>query len=312
VKAAQRPVAVTLIDEGEWQAGIAAAVLMASPLRAPLLVSSDGELPDPTSQALATLDPQGNDASEKAQAFAIGAAAPPEGLRTTKANGGDPAALAVAIARLREKLFAGPPAHVVLASEDEPGFAMPAAAWAARSGDPVLFAGKNALPKDTATWLRGHPTVPAFVLGPSAAISSAVVREVAKIGNPVKRVSGEDPVENAIALARYASGGFGWNVNDPGHGLVVARDDEPLAAAVAAPLSASGTWGPLLLTDDADTLPKALREYMLDIKPGYTTDPTRAFYNHVWVIGDHGAIGVGQQAEIDQLAELAKVGGGTG
>jgi len=31
-------------------------------------------------------------------------------------------------------------------------------------------------------------------------------------------------------------------------------------------------------------LPKALREYMLDVKPGYTTDPTRAFYNHVWVI----------------------------
>ena len=147
------------------------------------------------------------------------------------------------------------------------------------------------------------------MLGPSSAISSDVVREVAKIGNPVRRVSGEDPVENAIALARYASGGFGWNVNDPGHGFVVARSDAPLDAAIAAPLSASGTWGPLLLTDDADTLPKALREYLLDIKPGYTTDPTRAFYNHVWVIGDQEAIDVNQQAEIDQLAELAKIGG---
>ncbi len=310
VKVAQRPAAVTLLDEGEWQAGVAAAVLMAPPLRAPLLVSSDGELPDPTTQALATLAPQGSDASEKAQAFVIGAAASPEDLRTTKVSGGSPAALAAAIARLRDKLFGGPPAHVVLAPEAEAGFAMPAAAWAARSGDPVLFADRNALPKETATWLRAHQKVPAFVLGPSTAISSAVVREVAKIGNPVKRVSGESPVDNAIALARYTSGGFGWNVNDPGHGLVVARDDEPLAAAIAAPLSASGTWGPLLLTDDADTLPKPLREYLLDIKPGYTTDPTRAFYNHVWVIGDQDAIGVGEQAEIDQLAELAKVGGG--
>ena len=312
VKVAQRPAAVTLFDEGEWQAGVAAAVLMAPPLRAPLLIAGDGRLPDPTSQALATLDPQGSEASGKAQVFAIGAAAAPEGLRATKARGANPAAVAVAVAELRDKLFGGPPSHVVLAPEAEPGFAMPAAAWAARSGDPVLFADKGTLPKETAAWLHAHPKIPAFVLGPSTAISSDVVRAVAKIGNPVKRVSGEDPVENAIALARYASGGFGWNVNDPGHGLVVANSDEPLAAAIAAPLSASGTWGPLLLTDDADTLPKALREYLLDIKPGYTTDPTRAFYNHVWAIGDQEAISVGQQAEIDQLAELAKVGGSGG
>ena len=87
------------------------------------------------------------------------------------------------------------------------------------------------------------------MLGPSSAISSDVVREIAKIDDRVRRVSGEDPVTNAIALARYADGGFGWNVNDPGHGFVVARSDSPLDAAAAAPLSASGTWGPLLLTD---------------------------------------------------------------
>jgi hypothetical protein len=189
---------------------------------------------------------------------------------------------------------------------------MPAAAWAARSGDPVLFSASDSLPSATAKALRERAKVPVYVLGPSSAISSDVVREVAKIGNPVRRVSGEEPVENAIALARYAHGGFGWNINDPGHGLVVARSDDPLSAAIAAPLSASGTWGPLLLTDDADTLPKALREYLLDIKPGYTTDPTRAFYNHVWVIGDQEAIDVNQQAEIDQLAELAKIGGEKG
>jgi hypothetical protein len=46
------------------------------------------------------------------------------------------------------------------------------------------------------------------------------------------------------------------------------------------------------------------------VKPGYESDPTRAFYNHVWVIGDQEAIGVGEQAEIDSVAELAKIGGG--
>ena len=124
------------------------------------------------------------------------------------------------------------------------GFAMPAAAWAARSGDPILYAGRDKLPAATAKALRRHPKVPAYVLGPSSAISSDVLREIGKISPSVHRVAGEDPVENAIALARYSDGGFGWNVNDPGHGFVVARSDEPLDAAAASPLSAAGHLGP--------------------------------------------------------------------
>lgn len=308
-KVAQRPTAVTLVDEDDWQGAVAASVLMSAPVRAPLLVTADGDLPDPTAQALDTLSPQGSSATDEAQAFVVGSAAAPDDLRTTEIKTNSPAKLAVEIAELRDELFKAAPAHIVIAPEEDSAFAIPAAAWAARSGDPVLFSGREKLPGATANQLRSAAKVPVFILGPSAAISSDVVREVAKIGNPVRRVAAEDPVANAIALARYSSGDFGWNVNDPGHGLVVARSDDPIDAAIAAPLSASGTWGPLLLTDDAATLPKALREYLLDIKPGYTTDPTRAFYNHVWVIGDQEAIDVNQQAEIDQLAELAKIGG---
>jgi len=306
--AAQRPAAVTLVDEGEWQGATAAAVLMATPVRAPLLVTAGGDLPDPTSQALEALAPVGSKATGGMQAFAIGAAARPDELKTTAVEGSSPAATAAALAGLRDRLLGQPPSHFVLASAKEPEFALPAAAWAARSGDPVLFTDAAKLPAATAKALERRPKVPVYVLGPSSAISSDVFREVAKLGNPVRRVSGEDPVENAIAFARYSNGGFGWNVNDPGHGFVLARSDAPLDVAVAAPLSASGTWGPLLLSDDPDTLPKAVREYMLDVKPGYTTDPTRAFYNHVWVIGDQEAIDVNQQAEIDQLAELTKIG----
>jgi hypothetical protein len=306
---AQRPAAVTLVDEDDWQGAIAASVLMAAPVGAPLLVSADDGIPEPTSQALEALDPQGDKHTGNAQIFAIGATSAPDDLKTTPARGNDPAALAAAMLDLRDKLFGETPAHIVLASESKPEFAAPAAAWAARSGDPVLFTATKKLPKPTAEALKRHPKTPVYVLGPSSAISSEVVREASEAGGQVRRVSGEDPVENAIALARHAGGDFGWNVNDPGHGFVVARSDAPLDAAIASPLSASGTWGPLLLSDAADTLPAALREYLLDVKPGYTTDPTRAFYNHVWVIGDQEAIDVNQQAEINQLAELAKIGG---
>ena len=304
----QRPDAVVLVDEADWQSAIAASVLMAEPVRAPLLVSTAEEVPDATEEAIQALDPAGSGAAHGTQAFVVGDAAAPDGLQTTRIHGSGVEAAAT-IAKVRDKVLGGPPAHVVIASAAKPAFAMPAAAWAARSGDPVLYANLESLPKPTAEALRRHPKVPVYVLGPSSAISSKVVRQIAAIDHRVRRVSGEDPVTNAIEFARYSDGGFGWNVNDPGHGFVVTRSDSPLDAVAAAPLSASGTWGPLLLTDSADTLPAALREYLLDVKPGYTTDPTRAFYNHVWVIGDQDAIDVTQQAEIDELAELAKIGG---
>jgi hypothetical protein len=304
----QRPQAVTVVDGSDWRSAIAASVLMAAPVGAPVLVSEADGMPEPTEQALEALDPQGGKTTKGIQAFAIGAASAPPGLQTRRVGEGGGTAAAAAIAKLRDELLGGTPRHIVVAPAAQPDFAMPAAAWAARSGDPVLFANEDVLPAPTAAALKRHPRVPVYVLGPSSAISSDVIRQIAEISNRVRRVSGEDAVANAIALARYADGDFGWNVNDPGHGFVVARSDEPLEAAAAAPLSASGTWGPLLLTDSADTLPAALRGYLLDVKPGYTTDPTRAFYNHVWVIGDQEAIDVNQQAEIDELAELAKIG----
>jgi hypothetical protein len=305
---AQRPDAVALADAADWRGAIAASVLMAPPLGAPLLISEADGLPEASAQALEALDPQGSKDTRGAQAFVLGAAAAPEDAKTkvVRATG---IAGAAAIAALRDRLFGSPPKHVVVAPAAQPAFAMPAAAWAARSGDPVLFSGAKALPKATAAALKRHPNASVYVLGPSTAISSQVVREIAKLAGSVHRVSGEDPVANAIGLARYANGGFGWNVNDPGHGFVVARFDQPLDAAAAAALSASGSWGPLLLTDDAARLPDALHGYLLDVKPGYTTDPTRAFYNHVWVIGDQDEIDVSEQGEIDELAALAKIGG---
>jgi hypothetical protein len=306
--AAQRPDAVTLVNARDWPSAIAASVLMAAPVGAPLLISGAGRVPALTSEALEALEPRGGATTHGAQAFAIGGASAPGGLRTHRVDSTG-AAGAAAIARLRDSLFGSPPRHIVVASAERPAFAMPAAAWAARSGDPILFTRAASLSPPTARALKQRPKTPVYVLGPSSAVPARVVREIAAIGVPVRRVSGEDPAANAVALARFADGDFGWNLNDPGHGFVVARSSSPLDAAAAAALSATGTWGPLLLTNRSDTLPAALRGYLLDVKPGYTTDPTRAFYNHVWVIGDQEAIDVRQQAQIDELAELTRIGG---
>jgi hypothetical protein len=305
------PSAVTLVDADDWAGAVAAASLTAAPVGAPLLVTQSRELPDLTRSALRALDPQGSAETAGRQAFVVGDAAKPEELESLELGGAGPAEEAAEIDRLRERL-ADEPDHVLLASSQEPAYSMPAAAWAARSGDPVLFVERDRIPKATAEALRGHQEVPVYVLGPESVISADVMKQVKRLFPTAERVGAGDPVSNSIAFARYASGSFGWNINDPGHGLVIASADRPLDGAVAAPLSASGTWGPLLVSTDGDDVPAALRGYLLDLKPGYENDPTRAVYNHVWLIGDTGALSVDFQAQVDELAEVAPVSSGTG
>jgi ell wall binding domain 2 (CWB2) len=306
------PPAVALVDEADWASSIASASLMAEPVGAPTLFTRDGDVPELTTGALKALAPQGSADTDDRQVFRIGAAAEPEGLRSLDVAGDNPAEIAAGVDRLRQRLTGDEPAHLLLVSSDEPAFAMPAAAWAARSGDPVLFVQRDFVPKPTLEALKRHEDTPAYVLGPESAVSKKAFDQVGKAAPGAKRIAAPDPVESAIEFARYADGTFGWNINDPGHGFVLANAETASDAGAGAPLSGSGTWGPLLLTDDSEELPSALKGYLLDLKPGYLDDPTRAFYNHVWVIGDEAAVSVALQAQVDELAELAKVKSGAG
>ncbi len=72
-------------------------------------------------------------------------------------------------------------------------------------------------------------------------------------------------------------------------------------------LSGSGTYGPLLLVTDGESLPAALQGFLLDIQPGYDSDPVRGVYNHGWLMGDEKAISTAVQARIDSLLEIQPV-----
>jgi hypothetical protein len=301
--------AVTLVPDDDWQAGIAASALAGPPLRLPVLVSGHGSVPEVTTQALAQLDPKGGGASGGVAVYSAGGASVPSGLKSREIPGDSPAEVANSIDQLRQRLLKQEPQHILLVSSEEAGYAMPAAAWAARSGDPVLFTGRNQVPAPTLAALRRHVAATVYVLGPASVISRGVLQQVGRVSASVQRVGVSGVVQNAIFFARYSDGSFGWNINDPGHGMELANSDRPLDAAAAASLASSGKWGPLLLTDTADALPPELRSFLLDIKPGYETDPTRAVYNHIWLMGDATAIGGQVQAEVDELAELAQVGG---
>ena len=320
--ASTQPQAVVLVDEHDWPAALAASALASAPLGAPLLYSDGSSLPAVSSEALKAMHPTGAAQAGGAQVIRIGTTpAVPGGYRVSTLTANEPATLAAEVARLIGRARGVTPQQViVLADNAPPALVMPAAGLSAESGAPILLVDSTSVPTASSTALKSlhQPTI--YVVGPSA-LTSHVLAELAHFG-PVKSIgsasgTGAEPVENAIAVARFADGAFGWGIHEPGHGLVFANLARPLDAPAAAPLSASGDFGPLLLLDDSSPpaqgstpgtqIPSALTSYLNDIKPAYSPQvpPVRGVYNHGWLIGDEQAISAITQAEIDTLLETS-------
>ena len=149
----------------------------------------------------------------------------------------------------------------MIASADDPAYAMPAAGWAAESGDPVLFVNSSGIPAATASALQSDQMPHIYVLGPPSVIPNTILTQLQKYGT-VARVGAQDPAANSVAFAVYRDppcpfgqacvhvpGSFGWAMRSPGHGYTLLNASRPLDAAASAPLSASGSYGPQLLLD---------------------------------------------------------------
>jgi len=306
--AAARPRAVALVDLGDWQAGIAAGMLAAAPVGAAVLVSDGAELPPVTRAALARLRPRGASALGGAQVIRVGARPPAApGLRSSKISGDDPYELAAAVDRAFSRAKGELSKQVVVISGERPEHGMAAAAWAARSGDSVLFVRRDEVPAATVRALRDRRRPQIFLLGPESVIGRGTEQRLRGLGS-VRRIEGATPEETAIRFARYRTAGFGWGVDVPGANFTVASTARPLGAAAAAALGSNGVFAPLLLTSSPDRLPAPLEGYLLDLQPGYEGgDPSDAVFNRVWILGDESAVSARVQARIDQLAELVPV-----
>jgi hypothetical protein len=302
-----RPQAVVLADDSDWRVGLAASVLMSAPIRAPLLYAHGADkLPAATQNALAALAPKGSKDAAGAQVIRVGDVPELDGTKTTDLRGEGAFALARAIDAFQAAARGTTSDRVIVVGADAPEYAMPAAAWAAKAGDPILFTRRDNVPEDTRAAIAAHQQPKIYVLGPPSAVSDKTLARLKKLGS-VTRITGATPAASSVAFARFVDGAFGWGVVDPGHGFVFADTQRPADAAAAAPLSASGTYGPLLVTDDPDKLPTALQSYLLDVQPGYTRDPVRGVYNHGWIIGDESAFSVAVQSQLDALLEIVPV-----
>jgi hypothetical protein len=303
-----KPTVVGLVDKDDWQGAVAASVLSASPVRAPLLVSDGSSLPRVTSDTLKRLAPRGSQLTRNREVVLIGPKPPaPEGFRTATLNGKDPYELAAAIDRFFSAAKGKPSDNVIVTTGERAPYAMPAAAWAARSGDAVLFVKQGEIPPATARALQAHERPNIYVLGPTEAVSEKVERQLGRFGR-VRRIDGPNAVENSIAFARYQGpGNFGWGANVPGFNFSLASTERPLDLAAGAALGTNGVFAPLLLTDKADPLPPKLDGFFLDVQPGYEGDPRDGVYNHVWILGDTQTISPGVQGRIDEVTALVPV-----
>lgn len=307
-----RPSTVTLVDRADWRGVIAAAALAGAGLEAPILLTDDDDLPPATSAALERLAPTGAALAADAQVIRIGEVAEPDGLRVKTIPGADPYERAAQIDRFAAAVRGREAGHLVIASGDRAEYAMPAAAWAARSGNPVLFTHSDSIPEPTVEALKRHEAPDLYLLGPEPVIGREVEKQLGKIAHEVRRIDGETPVDAAIAFARYRRGTFGWGYVTPGHNYTLASSARPLDAAAAATLGSGGVFAPLLLTDRAAELPGAVESYLLDVQPGYRRDPATAVFNRVFVLGGDEAISGAAQGRLDELTELVPVSSGEG
>ena len=312
------PAAVTLAPTGDWEAALASSVLMAAPLHAPVLLSGAGSLPAATARALSRLSPTGSGAAGGAKLIGVGdVPGAPAGTKGAAISGAGPYALAAAIDRFQTAAAGQPSSNVVIASTADPAYAMPAAGWAAESGDPILFVGASGVPSATRQALRAHDHPHIYVLGPASVVSDATVAALRGYGT-VRRVGATGAAANSVAFAIYRHpacaygrpcapipGSFGWAMRSPGHGYTLLNAARPLDAAASAALSGSGDFGPQLVVDNPDTLPKSVLDFFLNYAtPGYTQEgPTAAVYNHGWLIGDTSVLSGAVQSQLDGLLQ---------
>lgn len=270
---AAQPRTVLLARTSRWQDLLVATRLMAEPFDAPLLLlADDGSLPEATEGELGRLHPEGLPLDQGVQALVVGEGSEEldrrldaSGLRRRVIGGENPAALAAAVDDYRARVDGRYSRVVLVVSDDDPSQAIPAAAWAALTGDAILFAGRDDVPEETLAQLslRSRPAI--YVLGPREAIADSVVAKLGTFG-PVQRIGGADAPTTAVAFARFRDTveAVGWGINSAGARFIVVSFDDPAVALPAAALARHG-GGPLLPL--GRIVPLAVRQYLESLRP---------------------------------------------
>ena len=335
-----RPWGLTLLTPDDPLTAITATPLIHFPDDAPVLYVTKTGIPQVTVNEIKRLGDTGISRYNNVDVFLVGAAANPTVKRQLTAMGLKYVTVTApnvpALANTVDKLYGsiqnpdtGVPAmgggttgggggyNVVIGSTSAYNYVLPATHWVAHLASGLLWVNQDSVPSATVDALeRRGGTANIYLFGGPQQISQKVAKELSRYGRVV-RVSNNDNVafnanptntapDTAIAFAKMwdPAGMFGWKITGPGHGFTLVNENDWQAAVASAPLSHLGFHAPLLMTDDANTLPPVLDGYFKSVAPTYTTSPADGPYNMTYVIGDWKQITWAEQAHVDYISEM--------
>ena len=328
---------VTVADD--WRMALAATPLIARPTNAALVVSGPaGQDTDAVREierlrglGTATLSPSSSpsplispSASPLESAMTSPSPLPATGPKSLSIGlgsddvnedvigGNDPASVASAIDERQARPRANSSPNVIIVAADaDYRWALPAGAYAARTGTPIFFVSKDEVPAATAAALqRRGKQVRMFVLGPAAAIPAKVFDQLKQFG-AVTRIEGGDYFENAVRFAEFRDEGadFGWGHNGRGPrqwattNTILVNRDRWQDGVVSAHLARAGKAGPLLFTE-RNRIPAVVDNHLWRQRPIFAGTPAEGPFNHVWVVGSFDRIAYEPQAWADYSQEI--------
>ncbi|BAS29284.1 cell wall-binding protein [Limnochorda pilosa] len=299
-------------DGSHFQDALVASALMHHPRNGPILFTDPNNLDPIVAAELHRLSPRGveipmpddQDRPVGVQVFLVGdlgrlieQQVQRLGFRTLRLQGDDVFETAALVARLL-----GPPATLILASGETFVEALPAAAWSAHMGQPVLLTRRDQLPPPTTQTIQtaGNPNV--YLVGSERTISAAVERTVRELTEGiVARISGATPAEISVELSRFRSpaGDFGWGITEPaGWGFRFSAVDAWQSAVAGNVFSHLEHHAPLLLVE-RDRIPGAVEEYIRSVNPRHP-EPQPPFM-HGFVVGPPEEVACAVQFRLEFL-----------
>ncbi len=310
-----QPGAIILVPVNEWQLGTASADLIHHPNNGPILFIEKEKVPEMTLKEIKRLNPLGTKDGTQIMVMGDVGASILEQLKEYKVKQikeTDPATFAKDVDKEYADITGSYPNSVIIGSSEEEGrlYTTPAVNWISHMPEPLLYTEKDKVPKATIEALKMRKDkANIYVLGPEKIISKEVEKELSKYGK-VTRISGETPVENSIAFAKFKDEKtkFGWGFKKPGHGVSFVSNKTPDLAVAGAPFSHMGKHAPVIFLEEGKAS-QPVYDFLATIQPKFKDDPTLGPYNHGFLLGSTSDISFETQGVLDERLEIVQESG---
>ncbi|KOR89017.1 hypothetical protein [Paenibacillus solani] len=305
-----RPQSVILVDPADWS--IAAVSTKLTQLsEGPLLFVNHDRIPKETLEELRRLKPRGVENNKGIEIITVGPISEKVLQELDELNYKvehiavkEAAKAAAVIDQYAAKVTGKLSEAVIVGTMEHPDYTLPAVSWIVHQPETLLYVSEKDVPEETIQALeKRQGDAHIYVIGPYKAVSRSVEQKLQKYGK-VTRISGSNPVENAIHFAKFkdAGTGFGWGIQRAGYSFSITTSESPVLSIAAASLSHMGRHAPLLYTE-RNGVSHPVVKYIESIQQPSTEPTMETLNNHAWIIGDEHNLTTKLQSELDEILD---------